>query len=60
MGHFFRYDHAPVKGTVYYDPVDYTEALVENMIEGRTLALALAQVPAGAAEIDIEITEDPR
>jgi hypothetical protein len=59
-GYALRYDHDPVKGTAYYDPADYTQALVENMIEGRTIALALAQVPNGAAEIEIEIMEDPR
>jgi hypothetical protein len=52
-----RYHHNLVTGQAYYDPVDYTQALVEDMIEGRTIALALAQVPNGATEIDIEITE---
>jgi hypothetical protein len=43
-----RYHHNPVTGQAYYDPVDYTQALVEEMVEGRAIETALREVPAGA------------
>jgi hypothetical protein len=33
-----RYHHNPVTGQAYYDPVDYTQALVEEMVEGRAMS----------------------